>query len=148
MTMTEIEKTERRFNKLPEEIREYLEFFPVLIDICKNSRKKRSWDSLVLYLLSRVERAHVWSIYCGAVKKHGVNPQLAKDAIAKRPMRQEDFPVLYKSIFGIPLSDELKQKTDYAYYIADRIFRDGGDCLTKREKSKAVRSTVGILPII
>jgi len=138
--MTLIDKIENQFEDLPVEIQKYFEFVPELIKMRRNSRKKRSWDPLIAYLFSRVERAHVMSLYCGVIKLHGVNPQLAEERIRNQYFFRKKFPKLYESVFEIALGDELRESIDYAYGIRDEIIHGREDNLTERKKGKAVES--------
>lgn len=137
MTMTEIEKIERAFQALPDGIQSYFEFFPELINICKKSSKWSAWDPLIAYLFSRVERAQMMSLYCGLVKLHGVDKDLAWNAISHTNITRGNFSDFYEKVFGCALGN-IAQKIEHATEVRNKIIHGMERNVNKDERPQAV----------
>jgi len=101
-------------------------------------RRKCSWDIVIAYMFSRVERAHVMSLYCGLVKLHGVHKDLVWTAISNMDITRKNFPELYKTVYGRALSKELTQKMEHAIKARDEIIHGKERNVDEDEKLQAV----------
>ena len=52
------------------------------------------------YMFSRLEQAHLMALYCGVVKLHRVDKELARAAIDRFENRPTDFRALFQNVFG------------------------------------------------
>jgi len=104
-----------KFRRAPGEIQFYFRYLMELVDLI--GKRKCSWDIVIAYLFSRVERAHVMSLYCGVVKLHGVDKDLAWSAINDMDITRKNFPDFYKTVYGRELGKELAQKMERAIKI-------------------------------
>lgn len=118
-----------KYNALPDEIKKYLEHFPKLA-------QEFPWDVSISYLFARVELAQHMTLYCGVVKRHRVNGELAANAVNNHHMTREGFKNLYKTIFGRPLKKNVSDKIAEAEDIRDRILH--GKKVSEMDKRKAV----------
>lgn len=117
------------YNALPEEVRNYFSHFPGLA-------KNYPWDVVIAYLYSKVELAQNMTIYCGVVKMHKINSDLAKKAIDTQHMTRKGFKDLYKAIFGAAIPNAIASRLDHAEETRDRIVH--GKTVTEAAKRKAV----------
>jgi hypothetical protein len=60
-------------------------------------------DVCLAYAFARVERAHVNSLYCGAVKFHQVDSGMAKRAVRQFHMTRDGFREKFTAIYGKPI---------------------------------------------
>ena len=117
------------FNKLPDEVKHYFEHFSSLA-------QNYPWDVVIAYLFSRVELAQNMTIYCGIVKCHKVDSEIAKNAVNSQHMTRQGFKDLYKSIFGKNIPREISGKLDHAEDVRDKILH--GKQVTEVDKRRAV----------
>lgn len=125
-----------QFRRAPGEIKFYFRYLTELVDLI--GRRKCSWDVAIAYLFSRVERAHVMSLYCGVVKLHGVDKDLAWSAISNMDITRKNFPDLYETVYGRALSKELAQKMKHAIKVRDEIIHGKERNVDEYEKLQAV----------
>jgi hypothetical protein len=117
------------YHKLPDEIQRYYEHFPSLCE-------SYPWDVVIAYLFSRVELAQNMTIYCGVVKCHRVDSEIAKKAVNNQHMTRQGFKDLYKSIFGKAIPSAIASKLDHAEDTRDKILH--GKPVSEADKRKAV----------
>ena len=117
------------YNALPDELHAYFTHFPGLAE-------NYPWDVVIAYLYSSVELAQNMTIYCGVVKCHRVNSELARKAIDTQHMTRKGFKDLYKAIFGKAIPSTIASKLDHAEETRDRILH--GKTVTEADKRKAV----------
>ena len=103
----------KRFAALPAEVAKYFEHFPKLAE-------DFPWDVSLAYLFSRVELAHNMAIYCGAVKLHRANGELARSAVQLHHMTRPGFRELFKTIHGAAIPDGVQRLLDGAETIRDK----------------------------
>ena len=103
----------KRFEALPKEARDYFKHFPKLAE-------EFPWDVSLAYTFSRVELAHNMAIYCGAVKLHRADGQLARTAVQLHHMTRTGFLELFTTIHGHPIPDPIKQLLEDAEGIRDK----------------------------
>jgi hypothetical protein len=118
-----------QYNRCPEEVKWYFAYFPKLA-------KEFPWDVSISYMFGLVELAHNMTLYCGVVKLHKVNAQLARAAIDKHHMARESFRSLFKAVFGKALKKATTDKIDEPQKIRNRILH--GKSVKELEKRKAV----------
>jgi len=119
----------REFEGCSDEIKSYFEHFISLT-------KTYPWDVVIAYLFSRVELAQNMIIYCGCVKCHRVDAELARTAVNEQHMTRRGFREFYKSIFGTALPREMASKLGHAEEIRDKILH--GKPVSEEDKRKAV----------
>jgi len=117
------------WQKLPDEIQPYFEHLPSL---CENY----PWDVVIAYLFSRVELAQNMTIYCGIVKCHRVDVEIAKKSVNNQHMTRQGFKDLYKSIFNKAIPSSIASKLDHAEGTRDKILH--GKSVSEADKRKAV----------
>jgi hypothetical protein len=85
------------YKSLPTDVQEYFDDLEGLLN-------GFSLDVVLAYVFSRVERAHVNSLYCGAVKFHHVDSGLARRAVRQFHMTRDGFRKKFAMIYpkGIP----------------------------------------------
>ncbi len=84
------------FDNCSEEVREYFEHIPDLLD-------DFPMEVCLAYVFSRLELGQNMALYCGAVKIHKVNAEVAKGAVSRMHMTRKNFVVIYKTVFDIEL---------------------------------------------
>ncbi len=129
MTTPRTKRILYRYSELPEEIRSYFSDFPDLV-------AGFDWDVSISYMFSRVELAHNNTIYCGVVKLHRVDNDLASTAVDDWHMTRNGFRDLYETIFGKKLKKTVSQRIEAAEKTRDRIVH--GKRVSEEDKRKAV----------
>lgn len=117
------------FEDLPKEIKLYFSDFNKLA-------QEFDWDVSIAYLFSLVELAHNMTIYCGVVKIHKVQTELAANAVDGHHLTRENFRVLFETVLGKPIKPNLIAKLQRAEKIRDRILH--GKSVKEEEKRKAI----------
>lgn len=117
------------YNNLPDEVKQYLEHFPSLSE-------NYPWDVVIAYLFSRVELAQNMTVYCGVVKCHRVDTEIARTAVNNQHMTRQGFKDMYKSIFGSAMPKAISSKLDHSEKIRDKILH--GKNVSEQDKRKAV----------
>lgn len=117
------------FETAPRETQEYFKHLPKLA-------KEFPWDVALSYLFARVELAHNMAIYCGVVKLHRANADLARRAVEKQYMKRAEFKKLFKTIFGKEIKEAIWQKFERAASIRDKVMH--GKPVAAADKRKAV----------
>ena len=85
------------YNKCEEGVRNYFEHIPRLLD-------DFPMEVCLAYVFSRLERGQLMAIYCGMVKLHKVDSELARTAVEASDIDRKIFLGLYKRIFTFKLS--------------------------------------------
>ncbi len=117
------------FKKLPEDNRNYLKYFPSLA-------KDYPWDVSIAHLYSRVELAQNMTIYCGVVKRHRVDTELAWKAVDNQHMKRDGFREIFESVFSKPVPRSASAHLTHAEKIRDKILH--GKSVTGADKREAV----------
>ncbi len=104
----------RHFSTLPQEIQPHFEHFRPLIE------SKLPLEVCLAYLFYRVEVAHRDTLYCGVVKLHHADAQLARHAIQKQHLTREWFKTIFQGLFGNPLNQSVAAKLLKAEEIRDK----------------------------
>ncbi len=91
------------------ELQDYFAHLPKLLEAFP-------MDVSLAYMFARLELGQNMALYCGAVKLHKANAELARTALGSHHMTREGFLALYKTVFGFDLPkaarDELKIAED------------------------------------
>jgi hypothetical protein len=121
------------FNKCSDDVKVYFEHFSSLVE-------NYPWDVVIAYLFSRVELAQNMTIYCGCVKCHKVDSELARVAINNQHLTRDGFKELYKSIFGKIMPKEISTKISHAENVRDKIIH--GKPVSEEDKRRAALDLV------
>ncbi len=111
------------------EVRDYFDHLPRLAE-------DYPWDVCISYMFGLVELAQNNTLYCGMVKLHKVDSELAKKAIDGHPMHRDDFKNFYKAIFARNAKQATFCKLKEAATIRDRILH--GKQVSEKDKRKAI----------
>lgn len=84
------------FDACSQEVRDYFEHIPKLLD-------DFPMDVCLSYVFARLELGQNMALYCGAVRIHKVNAEIARNAVGTHHMTRESFVSLYKTVFDISL---------------------------------------------
>ena len=104
----------KAYETCPQEVREYFEQVPKLLD-------DFPMDVCLAYVFSRLELGQNMALYCGAVKLHKVNSELAKNAVERQYMSRKKFIEFYKTIFALDLPDIVRKDSERMEKTRDRI---------------------------
>lgn len=102
------------FKSAPAEVQFYFEHLPSLLD-------GYPLDVALAYVFARVELAHNMAIYCGTVKIHKVDAQLARPAVDRHHMTREGFRELFASIYGQKINTAAQKYNKEAEAIRDKV---------------------------
>lgn len=119
----------KTYNALPDEVRLYFTHFPALAE-------NYPWDVAIAYMYSKVEQAQNQTIYCGVVKCHRVNAELARKAIDTQHMTRKGFQELCKATFKKEFSAQVAAQLDHADKTRDLILH--GKTVPEADKRRAV----------
>ena len=103
-----------RFFETPEDIQWYFEPAGKLI-------ADYPWEVSLAFLFARLERAHIMTLYCGVVKLHRVDSNLAAKAVDRFENRQEEFRVLFANVFGGKFPRSLIDKLKDGQTVRNRV---------------------------
>ena len=98
----------------PREVQTYFEPSQELIE-------KYPWEVSLSFMFSRVERAHIMALYCGVVKLHKVDGNLARTAVDGFENRRDDFRNLFAAVYGKKLPDALIKKIETAQQVRNHV---------------------------
>ena len=104
----------RRYEQCPQKIQDYFQHLPRLVSDFPA-------DITLSYLFSRVERAHNTALYCGLVKLHRANFDMADKAIMQERIDRPVFRMLFKRIIGKEISASLSKEIQEAEAIRDKV---------------------------
>lgn len=79
------------YSALPQPLQEYFVHFPKLVEDFPH-------EVALSYLFAQIELAHNMTIYCGVVKCHCVNADVARNSVNAHHMTRERFRDLYRLI--------------------------------------------------
>ncbi len=86
----------KAYESSPAEVRDYFQHLPKLLE-------EFPLDVCLAYAFSRLELGQNMALYCGAVRIHKVDTELARNAVGTHHMTRESFVTLYKTVFDIDL---------------------------------------------
>ena len=104
----------RKYNGCSQDVRNYFGHIPKLLD-------EFPMDVCLAYVFSRLELGQNMALYCGAVKIHRVNSELARNAVERQHMDRDIFVKLYKTIFSLDLPKAARQELKAAAEIRNMI---------------------------
>jgi hypothetical protein len=87
-------------------------------------------------MFSCLEIAHNMALYCGVVKLHRAQSEVAWTAINSLHITRQGYRDLYKTVFGKPLKNEIIRKITEAEKIRDNVMH--GKDVTQAEMRTAV----------
>lgn len=97
-----------------EQIRNYFQHLPNLMD-------NFPLDVALAYAFARLELGQNMALYCGVVKVHKSNAELARAAVGTQHMSRESFVELYKTVFGFDLPKAAAQALKVAEDTRDAV---------------------------
>ena len=109
-----------RLSRSPEEIQWYFDPAAKLIH-------DYPWEVSLAYLFARLERAHIMTLYCGVVKLHKVDSELAGMATDRFENRPADFRTLYENVLGSKFPQALTNKLEHAQAVRNRVLHGKGN---------------------
>ncbi|MCY3729156.1 MAG: hypothetical protein OXF97_09220 [Nitrospira sp.] len=118
-----------RLNDSPKHVREYFPYLPGLL-------KDYPLDVSISYLFGMVELAQNKSLYCGMVKLHSVDKDLARKAVDLHPIFRSDFRQFYETIFGKKPNETTFGKLKDAEAVRDLIVH--GKHASESNKRRAI----------
>jgi hypothetical protein len=101
------------------EVRDYFEHLPKLLD-------DFPMDVCLAYVFSRLELGQNMALYCGSVRIHKVNAEVAKNAVGTHHMTREGFIELYKTVFDCDLPKDAHTDLKSAENTRDMIMHGKG----------------------
>ena len=104
----------RAYNERSQDVQNYFKHIPKLLD-------EFPMDVCLAYVFSRLELGQNMALYCGAVKIHRVNSELARNAVEKQHMDRDIFVKLYKTIFSLDLPKAAREDLKEAAKIRNMI---------------------------
>ena len=84
------------FSNCSQEVRDYFQHIPKLLD-------DFPMDVCLAYVFARLELGQNMALYCGAVRIHKANAEVAWNAVSTQHMNRESFVLLYKTVFDVDL---------------------------------------------
>lgn len=104
----------REYEKCTQEVRKYFEHLPALIngfplDVCLS------------YMFARLERAQNAALYCGVVRLHKANADVAWKALSEYHIMRNDFRKLYRTIFSFDPSPHAQKGLELAERTRDMV---------------------------
>lgn len=103
-----------RFADSPSEVKRYFEHLDELVE-------NYPWEIALSYMFWRVELAQTNTIYCGIVKLHAANAQLARKVVDSYRLSRPQFKEKFSMVFGRPLSQTLSNRLGKAEKVRDRV---------------------------
>ena len=97
-------------------------------------------DVCLSYAFSQVEVAHNMTLYCGVVRLHRANSQLARTAIDTHHMTRKDFKEKFKTVFGQDIPDKVSSKLTAAEDVRDKVMH--GKSATAKEKRETLANVI------
>jgi hypothetical protein len=104
----------KRFEQSTPSVKWYLDQMPSLI-------KGFPWEVSLAWVFLRVEQAHHRALYCGVVKRHRADCEIAERAINGHHMTRQGFNELFANVFGCELSEVTSKKIAKAELVRDRV---------------------------
>lgn len=105
----------RHFSGLPKEIQPHFEHFPALI------KSAFPLEVCLAYLFFRLELAHRDTLYCGVVKLHHADAQMARGIIQNQHLTRDSFRTLFETLFGEPIKPSVAARIKDAESIRDKV---------------------------
>jgi hypothetical protein len=119
-------------NRLASSTHEVQRYFPHAPKLAKEF----PWEVCLAYMFARVELAHNMAIYCGTVKLHRADAELARKAVMQQHMTREGFRDLFKAIYQHAIPDAALAKLADAEGVRDKVLH--GKSASDGDMRKAV----------
>ncbi len=119
----------QKFNDAPTQVREHFSNLPGLLE-------DFPLDVALAYIFYRVELAHNMALYCGVVKIHKANKEIANPAIDANHITREDFLKMFKIVFDRDLPTTTSNLLKNAEQVRDRVMH--GKRTSDPEKREAI----------
>lgn len=109
----------KAFDACSDEVREYFKHIPKLLD-------DFPMDVCLAYVFARLELGQNMALYCGAVRIHKANAEVARNAVAVQHMTRKSFVTLYETVFDLDLPKTAHDDLKNAEETRDRIMHGKG----------------------
>lgn len=119
-------------NRCSDEVQEHFEHLESLIN-------NYPLNVALGYVFSRLELGQNMALYCGAVKLHRANSEIARNAINTHHMTRDGFMELYKTIYDVNLPEQAREDLKTAEKTRDTVMH-GGEATDKR-----LRNAIGLV---
>jgi hypothetical protein len=83
--------------------------------------EKFSWETCMAYLFTKIEQGHRRALYCGVVKLHSVDPELAWRAIQRWEMTRAGFRQQLDEVLQTKLPKDLADVLEEAEDVRDKV---------------------------
>ena len=80
-----------------------------------------SYEVSLAYMFLRTERAQNTALYCGSVKLHRANTEVAERTVNAQHITRDGFLLLYKNVFGKELPKPINRNLKIAERIRDKV---------------------------
>ena len=107
------------YENCSEEVRHHFAHLPKLLE-------EFPMDVCLAYVFARVEFGQNMALYCGSVRVHRVNAEIARNAVGTHHMTRESFIQLYKTVFDCDLPKSAHADLKTAERIRDLIMHGKG----------------------
>lgn len=107
------------FAACSKDVRGYFEHIPRLLD-------EFPMDVCLSYVFARLELGQNMALYCGAVRIHRADGEVAKNAISTHHMTRPGFVELYKTVFDVDLPKAAHADLEKAEKTRDKIMHGKG----------------------
>ena len=104
----------RRFEQSTDSVKWYLSPLDELIKRCP-------WEVSIAWVFLRIEQAQHRALYCGIVKLHRVDKELAEVALEQRHMTRQGFDELFEVVFGVRLPATVRDMIKRAEDVRDKV---------------------------
>jgi hypothetical protein len=105
----------KRYNNSTEKVKGYFDQLPDLV------HGGFPYEVCLAYLFLRLEKAQNRALYCGVVKLHRANGEMADKAINSQHLTREGFLKLYSTVFGKSVPDATLKLVKKAEKIRDKV---------------------------
>lgn len=119
-----------------EEVQWYFEHVPKLLDDFPNM------EVCLAYAFSQLEVGYVMALYVGAVRVHNVDTELARRAVEIEHISTEDWPRIYRAIFGFGPPRATGKDMEEARKTRNLILHGRAKVLSRTEINKRVRQAI------
>lgn len=93
------------------------QYFPYLQQLLESQQ----YEACLAYVFLKTELAHNRVLYCGVVKQHQADSEIAEAAIGSQHMTREKFHELFKNVFGKELPNIVMEKLVKAEEVRDKV---------------------------
>jgi hypothetical protein len=124
---------EQHFSNAPREVRDYFGELPGLLE-------NFPLDVALAYVFSRVELAHNMALYCGVMKIHKADKNIAKAAIDATHITRDGFVEMFATVFNRGLPTATRNLLKEAEEVRDRVMH--GKTTLERDKRKAIAKVI------